>query len=340
LKLTKDLEHILHHCSTLWEQLRGKTIFVTGGTGFFGKWILESFIYANETLDLKAQMIVLSRDPGSFLSFYPQFNKGYIGFVKGDILNFAYPAGPVDYIIHAATDMGGYQNIAQATTVYDSIVEGTRHVLELARTKNVASILHTSSGAVYGKQPHDLPLIDEEYMGAPDVYDNGAAYGEGKRAAEMLANIYYHQYGTPSKIARCFAFVGPYFPTDSNFAVGNFIHDTINGHKIVIKGDGTPYRSYMYAADLTIWLWHILLNGQPVRPYNVGSDEAVSIAGIAQIVASFSPNQQKDITILTPPSGKPAARYVPDVKRAKEELNLNIYKDIYEAIKRTIDFYT
>lgn len=339
MKLTKDLEHILQHCSTLWDQLRGKTIFVTGGTGFFGKWILESFIYANETLDLHAQMIVLSRDPHRFLSFHPQFNKRYIRFVQGDIMNFPYPDGPVDLIIHAATDMDGYLNIDQATTVYDSIVEGTRHVLELARTKNVSSVLHTSSGAVYGRQPHNMALINEEYMGAPDVYDNGAAYGEGKRAAEMLANIYYHQYGTPSKIARCFAFVGPYFPANSSFAIGNFINDILNGRKIVIKGDGTPFRSYMYAADLTIWLWHILLNGNPVRPYNVGSDEAVTIAGIARTVASFSANGETDITILTPPSGGPAARYVPDVKRAKEELNLNIYTDIREAVKRTIDFY-
>jgi nucleoside-diphosphate-sugar epimerase len=181
--------------------------------------------------------------------------------------------------------------------------------------------------------------IPEEYTGAPDVYDKGAAYGEGKRVAEMLANVYYHKYGVETKIARCFAFTGPYL-NDNNFAIVNFINDIINNNKIVIKGDGTPLRSYMYAADLTIWLWHILVHGKPCRPYNVGSDADVTIAEVAKIVAFFSKNDHEEIEIQTPKSNRPPSRYVPDIKRAKEELNLNVYVDLKEAIKRTIEFYS
>ena len=222
--------------------------------------------------------------------------------------------------------------------MFDTIVEGTRHVLELARVKNVRSVLHTSSGAVYGRQPSEITHNIEDFIGGQDVYDKSAAYGEGKRVAEMLGNIYYNSHGVPSKMARCFAFVGPYLPLDIHFAVGNFIRDVLNGNKIVIKGDGTPFRSYMYASDLAIWLWTILVFGENCRPYNVGSDDDLNIGELASLVASFS-ESEKEIEIRTPKSGAPPARYVPYIGRARTELGLTVTVDLRTAIDKTIQYH-
>jgi nucleoside-diphosphate-sugar epimerase len=340
LQLKEDLAHILNHTRPVWEQVAGKTIFLTGGTGFFGKWLLESFIYANVTLQLNAKMIVLSRDPEAFLTRHANFKNTAIQFIKGDTRTFAYPDEEIDYIIHTATEAGGRIYAEKPLEMYDTITGGTKHVLELARLKEVKAILHTSSGAVYGKQPGDMPNMAEDHMGGPDVFDNNASYGEGKRVAEMYANIYYQQYGVPSKIARCFAFVGPYLPLDSYYAIGNFINDTIKGNKITIKGDGSPYRSYMYAADLTIWLWHILMTAQPCIPYNVGSDNGLTLEEVAKIVAACAAGASAEIEVLSPKNNLAPQRYVPSIKRAKEELNLKIHIGLEEAIKKTVDFYT
>lgn len=339
MELEEDIRHILAHTQPVWEQVVGKVIFLTGGTGFFGKWLLESFIYANDSLSLNSKIIVLSRDPGKFLLQYPKYRHESVVFIKGDIMDFDFPDGRIDYIIHAATETNVSLNIDQPLLMYDTIVEGTKRVLELARIKNVRAILHTSSGAVYGKQPSGLTHVAEDYNGSPDIYDRGVSYGEGKRVSEMLANIYYNIYGVHSKIARCFAFVGPYLPLDNRFAIGNFIKNAIDGNNIVVSGDGTPFRSYMYSSDLAIWLWNILIFGNTCRPYNVGSDQDITIKELAGIVASVSKAKIK-VEVRSPASNLPPARYVPRINRAQDELNLEVHVSLEKGIQKTIEFYS
>jgi dTDP-glucose 4,6-dehydratase len=189
---------------------------------------------------------------------------------------------------------------------------------------------------VYGKQPSALTHIPEDYIGAPDPTHAQSAYGEGKRAAEMLCTLYGKQYGFEVKIARCFAFVGPYLPLDTHFAIGNFIRDGLQGCPILVNGDGTPYRSYLYAADLAIWLWTILLKGQSCYPYNVGSDFDLSISRIAHLVAQVFQPQVEVIIAQKPLAGKEAERYVPLTNRALSDLGLKSMIGLEDAIKRTI----
>jgi dTDP-glucose 4,6-dehydratase len=219
-----------------------------------------------------------------------------------------------------------------------TIVDGTRHTLEFARHCGTPKFLLTSSGAVYGKQPPTLTHIPEDYIGAPDPLDPRSAYGEGKRLAEQLCALYAQQYGVQSKIARCFAFVGPHSPFDIHFAVGNFIRDGLRGGPIQIKGDGTPFRSYLYAADLAIWLWTILFSGKSCRPYNVGSDESISILELAHKVVSCLNDSVEVLVMSNPVMGQEPARYVPCIDRGKSELCLQVYKGIENAIRKTISW--
>jgi nucleoside-diphosphate-sugar epimerase len=223
--------------------------------------------------------------------------------------------------------------------VFDINVSGTRRALEFSRHCQARGFLLTSSGAVYGRQPPEMERMPEDYLGAPDPVDTESPYGargEEKRTAETLCALYAKQYGIPAKIARCFSFVGPYMPLDGKFAIGNFIRDGMEGGPILVKGDGTPYRSYLYAADLAIWLWTILMRGETCRPYNVGSEEALAIAQVAQTVArSFTPGREVVVACSADPT-RPPDCYVPATQRAGSELELQDTTSLTESIQQTV----
>lgn len=318
-----------------WHRLKHKTIFLTGGTGFFGIWLVMSFLYVNRKLDLKAKLIILTRNREKFLQKHVWLKEFVeLEYLEGDIIDFKFIKTPVDYIIHAATEASSKLNIEQPLLMFDTIVKGTKRVLEFAKSKQIESFLLTSSGAVYGKQPPEIENISEDYNGAPITTDPQAMYGEGKRMSELLCSIYNRHANIPIKIARCYTFVGPFLPLDAHFAVGNFIKNLIEGKEIVVEGDGTPIRSYMYISDLIVWLWNILFKGENNSPYNVGSDQSVSIGQLAGLISQG----EVSINIKKTASSSLPLRYVPCIKRARSTLKLDIYTDLRTSLDKTIAF--
>jgi dTDP-glucose 4,6-dehydratase len=332
----EDLEHVFTHTRPLWEQLRGGRIFITGGTGFYGTWLLGSLVQAEVRLGLGVKVVVLSRNPQRFLAGN-QFlqNRPFLNFVKGDIRTFPFPEGNFSHVIHAATEASEKLNKENPLLMIDTIVEGTRRALDFAVQAKVKHFLHTSSGAVYGDLPASLGPVREDYMCGPDISQPKWAYGEGKRLAELVCCIYGERHDISVKNARCFATIGPGLPLDAHFAIGNFISDALAGRDLIIKGDGTPIRSYIDVADLTIWLWHILVFGKAGNAYNVGSEEGHSIAEIARVVRDVL-NPALDIKVLGQPTPQQLASvYVPSTLKAKSELELKLKIHLVESILKT-----
>lgn len=330
----EDLEHVLRGVGTAWQGLRGAHLLITGGTGFVGRWLLATLLHANRALDLGVQVTVLTRDALRFAAEEAGLaDDPAVQLLPGDVRHFDWPAGrPLTHVVHAATDVVTPHTPAET---FDTCLRGTQRVLDQMRQAGAQRLLLLSSGAVYGKTPPTLERIAEDCACAPDCGAPESAYGEGKRVSELLCAMAAAEHGLQVTVARCFAFVGPHLPLDKHFAIGNFIGAALRGRALQIQGDGTPLRSYLYAADLALWLWMLLLKGQGGRAYNVGGDEAVSIEALArrvvQVLHSAAPVQVARQAV----PGAPVQRYLPDLQRAGNELGLRPAIGLDEAIRRT-----
>jgi UDP-glucuronate decarboxylase len=309
-------------------------LFLTGGTGFFGKALLRHHL--SSVCPAACEIVVLSRNPQQFLAANSEFS-GHtkIRFEKGDIQQR--DTLPWDqtftHVLHAATD----STIGPSLTPlqhYDQIVEGTRNILDLAVATGARRFLFTSSGAVYGPQPADFASIPEDWLGSLPLADPSAAYGQAKRAAEHLCALFGEQHGLETVVARCFAFVGPDLPVNVHFAIGNFIRDGLTADAINVSGDGTPLRTYLDQSDLAHWLFTMLERGRPGEAYNVGSDEVISIADLAHLVRDvLAPD--KPVRIQGQPDISAARnRYVPDIRKVQQQLALSVTVRLEEAIRR------
>lgn len=332
-----DLEEILAASEDAFASLRGAHVFLTGGTGFVGSWMTESLLWANRRLNLRARLTLLTRDPARLAPrFAAAAEAGALSLAAGDVRTFELD-DRVDVVINAASPTTG--RAADPFELADTIVGGARNVLRFAARSGNIPVLFTSSGAVYGRQPPALERIPEDYAGGPDHLDPRFAYHEAKRLAELLHVAQGRRSGIKPKIARLFAFVGPYLPLDAHFAIGNFVRDALRGGPVVVNGDGTPVRSYLYATDMTVCLWHILYAGNSERAYNVGSDQPISIHEAACRTAAAAGLAIESVQVhgRAAPAGPPE-RYVPNVDRAQSEFGLQQTVDLDAALDRTLRF--
>lgn len=329
-----DLEAILERTSALWRELDGERLFVTGGTGFMGAWLLESLVHARARLGIDLRAVVLSRSPERFRARAPAIaGHAAIQLVAGDVRSFEPPPGPFAAVVHAAADTDAAAERDDPAGLEESIVAGTRRVLECSDRWSTVRSLYVSSGAVYGPQPRDLATLAEDHT--PEPAETETAYARAKRRAEALCGAM-----TDARrpvIARCFAFVGAQLPLDAHFAVGNFLRDAAAGRPIEVRSDGRAVRSYLHGIDLTVWLLTLLVRGRPGRAYNVGSDHAISIGDLAQAVASLV-SPPLPVHLRDAPGAGLPPRYVPSIERARRELGLTISVPLPDALGRTLDW--
>jgi nucleoside-diphosphate-sugar epimerase len=330
----EDICFVLVVCRDELQALSGKTLLLTGGSGFVGSYLVESIIAFNRTYDgLPCRLLLPTRSLAATRAKWPHFFgiKEVVWF-EWDGRTLEPPVDSCDYVIHAASpaDPASYLHVPMQTM--EDIANGTSAVLHYARRAGVRTLLYLSSGAAYGRQAADLDALTEDAITSPDLLDSASCYGEAKRYAELLC----HASGVPSVIARLFAFIGPYQDINGSFAVPDFIRQATCDRSIHIRSDGSAQRTYCYASDLTIGLWKLLLNGNPGERYNVGADAPrVSIRELAELIASEVGNVEVVVEGKTGTGTR--SRYIPNTDKFKQIYSAQI--DLAVGLRRTLASY-
>ncbi len=321
-----------------WDPLRGSSVFLTGGTGFVGRWLVAAFVHANRVHRLDARLELLTRDPGAFAEACPELvEDDAVVLTEGDVRTADLARVQCTHVIHGATPSDGRLNEERPEEMLEIIKTGTRRVLELAVRRGAQRFLLLSSGAVYLPPPPVGGYTEDSPIGAAWPQEP-SAYHAGKRAAEALT-LAGADAGLPVTIARLFAFAGPHLPLDRHFAIGNFIGDALAGRPVHVRGDGTPVRSYLYAADMAAWSWAMLADERAAfGTYNVGSEDAVSIAETARVVAAVV-EPAVGVSIALAGTCGAGDVYVPSTRKARRELGLRQTVGLVEAVRRTVAWH-
>lgn len=304
------------------------SLLVIGGTGFFGKSILK-YLLNNNFLKIK-KIFILSRGKIELEAYNKKLRKKFkIIKINSNILTIK-NLPKVDYVIYAAI-LKNYKNDHKAVKNY----------LNLAKKNHLKSkILYISSGAVYGKQPESIKGFKENYLQFNKKIcfkrSYKKEYSEIKFKNEKLFKNF-GKIGGKVSIARCFTFVGEFLPRDSQYVAGDFIKNILNNHNLNIIAAHQVIRSYMHEEDLVRWLLKIINysnNNCPI--YNVGSDNAISIYKLANLLAiKYNLNVNFNNTKI---SQKIFDKYVPNIQKVKKELNLKNNYSSLDAIIKTINF--
>lgn len=331
--LAADLDLAVERAEQVLRVLAGERLFLTGGTGFVGTWLMELLTWANHRLRLDTQLTVLTRDPDAFSLSRPHLGHDrHVEMVRGDVRDFKFPGGRFTAVIHGAASSDSAWNISHTSEAVETIVSGTRRTLEFAQSCKAQRFLLLSSGAVYGRQHADLAL-EEGHPGTPVIVGTAdAAYGEAKRVAEILTLLAGGP-GLDVVAARIFSVYGPYLPLTTHFAIGNFIRDALLGRPVTVRGDGSPVRTYIYGADLAVGLLSCLARGASEHAYNMGGVELTNLGQLARLVATQA---QPPVAVRFLDEPVPSDWFVPDMARARGELGFVPSVTLEEGVRATI----
>lgn len=283
----------LHRDFPHWDQLNGKTIFISGVSGMLGSFLTDAIMLRNEVLPVKSKcrIIGVGRDKAAAENrFVRWINNEMFTFIEHDVSTpLEHLLAKPDYWIHAASTT---HPVAYATEPVNTIlanVLGTRNLLEQAARKKGSRCLLLSSVEIYGENRGDAEYFREDYCGYLDCNTLRAGYPEAKRVSEALCQAYIEQENVDAVILRLPRCYGPSMRMSDTKAIAQFIKKATNDDDIVLKSTGNQLYSYAHTYDAVSGMLWVLLCGETGQAYNLGDNRSdITLKNLAEIIARYA----------------------------------------------------
>lgn len=305
-------------------------VLITGGAGFIGSHLCDFFLEQGHSVIAMDSLLTGSTDNIAHLAGNDQFR-----FIKHDVTNYIYVAGPIDAILHFASPASpiDYLELPIQTLKVGSL--GTHNALGLAKAKG-ARFLLASTSEVYGD-----PLVHpqpETYWGNVSPTGPRGVYDEAKRFAEAITMAYHRFHGLETRIVRIFNTYGPRNRLNDGRVVPNFIAQALRQEPLTLYGDGQQTRSFQYVSDLVDGVYK-LLHSDEVEPVNIGNPREFTIRQFAELVNAETHNPagtvvKPDLRIQDDPQTRQ-----PDITKATAILNWEPEIELAEGIRRTVPYF-
>ena len=287
LNFNPTLQYYTDNCKSI----DGSRILVTGGTGFVGKWLIESLIQISREFKLKIEIVVITRDFNKAKNLFS--NHPYLSIIELDLTSSSPELGTFSHVIHGASPTSK-PSPEEATVMEASLTTAKNLMSSLKNGLNTPKFIHTSSGAVYGFSP--LGTSPQPFRSRSNLIEKPTTFVEDYQNAKIKTEELIEQSTLSGKIiginARLFAFYGPYLSTNSHYAIGNFMQAALTKKVVQVKSMGESYRSYMHASELACQLIYLMSNSKQLN-YDIGSDFCKPISWWANYVGQLFDSKVK-----------------------------------------------
>lgn len=285
----EDMRSICNADFIPWEQLRDKTIFITGGTGLIGSTLISALLYTSNERGLNLKILALVRNQKKAEEKFAKQLQEMRGldFLQGSVEEFPDIREPIHYIVHGASQTASKAFVEQPVETIQTAVLGTSNILKLAHKKHVSGFVYLSSMEVYG-HPEKGHKVTEDEIGALSPLDIRNSYPISKVLCESMCCAYAKEYRVPAMIVRLTQTFGPGVQENDQRIFAEFSRCVKEKRDIVLKTKGETERCYLYTADAVTAIFCVLLKGFPGIAYNAADETTYcSITQMAQKVADW-----------------------------------------------------
>ncbi|MBL4701359.1 MAG: GDP-mannose 4,6-dehydratase, partial [Phycisphaeraceae bacterium] len=314
---------------------------ITGGSGFIGSHLCEKLLDNGDHVTVLDNLATGRLENIATLRPHPNFR-----FVEGSVLDVPLVNKLVeqcDEIYHLASAVGVQLIIDQPVNTIQTIVDGTRIVLQAASQTN-KPILLTSTSEVYGKGLK-VPFSENDDVVLGPTSTRRWLYASAKMLDEFLALAHWYETKLPVIIVRLFNTVGPRQIGQYGMVVPRFVQKALAGEPLTVYGDGQQARCFCHVSDATNAIIRLMDQPQSYgKVINVGSEEEITILNLAKTIIDMTQSKSQ-ITYLTYEQAytqgfEDMLRRVPDLTRAKELIDHQPSYDLKGVIQSTIDYWS